>query len=187
MQHTVTIHSPEQALINISEFQFGEVSAQAGTFELIQKQTDASRDDQIVFIFASEQNIGKDLHVRFNLTLQIDSHNATNIQIRICCDNQVQWRWSAPYGHLGQWTSTNDQATWQDDGHKYLIYMIHKPNSPDFWVYLGKIAINPNLPPEFFPVGSYIPRQLQFKSGQQTTTKKSNNALLVGQCVATPN
>lgn len=168
MLHTVTIYShqqsPDRDFIGICNFQFGELAAPENKFKLTKVKIPANSKDEEIFKFDSDIKICENMHVRFNLTLQINTHNVTNVQIRINSDKSVQWRWFAPHGEQGKWTSTNDQATWQDGGNKYLIYMVHKPGQSDFWIYLGQIPMMEKLPLEFFPRYSLVPKQLQFNN-----------------------
>ncbi|SBS29572.1 hypothetical protein MSP8887_01109 [Marinomonas spartinae] len=174
MDYTVTLQADKRMLsgvgrkpihqegsIGITACQFGEEPAPEGSYKLYTSNVAANNEDTDVFAFDMPQSIPEGAHVRFNLAIQIDINNAVNVQIRINPDKTIEWRWLAYIGASSDWSENNTDASWQDNGHEYLIYMVNQQNEKNFWIYVGRVPMVYNLPPAFFPPDSLIPKPLQ--------------------------
>ncbi|WP_299208414.1 hypothetical protein, partial [uncultured Dokdonia sp.] len=62
--------------------------------------------------------------VRYNIHFQVDVNNAANLQIRLLgsgTSTEISWRWSAPIGYTGTWSTAEQQAPWYDNHMDYCI------------------------------------------------------------------
>lgn len=113
-----------QNTVSIYLFQFGTVPAQPDTFMLLTDSVPAGSQNHNVFSFESETNIPQNQEVRFDIRFELNVHNSASLQLCLSPGqsvNKVQWRWAAPIGFFGTWSSEEQQAPWWDDGMDYCI------------------------------------------------------------------
>ena len=169
MKYTVSLHSapkdPTRDHLNIYAFQFGEYPAPDDAYQLVCDSVPANSDTDDIFWFESDVVVPDKMHVRYNIRIEVDAHNSTNLQIRISPGQKIDWRWTAPIGFQGPWTTGETHAPWSDDGHEYLVYIKPTPEKANIWVYIGQRPVVPGeLPTAFFPPGTPVPEMLQSKS-----------------------
>lgn len=146
MNYTVTFQSfqalPSSDHIGFSVFQYGEMPTPTNNYMLTSHSVPPDTDSVKIFFFdpSQPQVIPPGNQVRFNLHIQVNTHNARDVQIRINSDHSVDWRWGDPDGCWGGWYPWGqgiDSQNWFDETSNYLIYL--QGQSPtDLYVYIGQ-------------------------------------------------
>jgi hypothetical protein len=110
--------------VSIFAFQFGTIPAPTGSNELIINSVPAGSKGVEIFWLNRDLKIPPQELIRYNLHFQIDLHNSAYLQIRLSpqeLGTAMVWRWSAPIGFNGEWSSAEQQAPWYDDSMDYCI------------------------------------------------------------------
>ena len=124
--------------VSVYKFEFGTVPAQAGSFKLLADSVPAGATNQGVFSFSHDVEIPEQQAVRFDIRFELNVHNSASLQLRLSPGlplAEVQWRWAAPIGYFGTWSSEEQQAPWWDKGMDYCINI--NPNGTNIDVTLS--------------------------------------------------
>jgi hypothetical protein len=113
-----------ESVVSVHLFQFGTVPAPPKSFALLLESVPPRKVAEDVFVFDPQMEIPQQQTVRFDIRFEVNVHNSAFLQI--CLDpgpvgNQVRWRWAAPIGYTGVWSSSEQQASWFDDSVDYCI------------------------------------------------------------------
>jgi hypothetical protein len=136
--------------VSVYLFQFGDVPADNGSFLLTAPPgIPAGSKSEEVFWF--ERNpVKQGFAVRFDLRFELDIHNSVHVQVRLEHDFQVTWRWYAPLGVCSDWSTTEQQAPWSDDGHNFCVNI--NPISEDMLLVSLSECLSSDGPPcKLFP------------------------------------
>ena len=125
MKSVVRLDTTEMwSVVSIHQFQFGTVPAPMFSYGLLVDSVSPGTIGQDIFWFDSDMEIDPQQELRFNIRFELNIHNSANLQIRLspnASGTETQWRWSAPIGYCGTWSSGKQQAPWFDDAMDYCI------------------------------------------------------------------
>lgn len=133
---TTTLMSSD---VGITEFQFGSVPAPSGSGTLIATSVAPGSVGYEVFVLDPDIVVPAAQTVRYNIRFELNVHNSANLQISLSPGTggtTVEWRWSAPVGYTGVWSTTEQQAPWYDDAMDYCINI--QPDGSDIMVTLSE-------------------------------------------------
>jgi hypothetical protein len=106
--------------VSITDFQFGTVPARQDSYRLTAHSVPAGSENLEVFWFERNE-VPANQFVRFNLRFELNVHNSADLQIHLGPGAKAQWRWAAPIGFVGTWSSAEQQAPWSDADTDFCI------------------------------------------------------------------
>lgn len=144
--------------VGVHLFQFGTVPAPTGSWGQLADSVAPGRVDREVCWLDGDMVVAQGQQVRFDLRFEVNVHNSASLQLVLgqgTPDAPLQWRWSAPIGYVGTWSSDTQQAPWFDDGMDYCITIA--PAGVDVVVQLAEHPGGAGGQCAFIPAQSHTP------------------------------
>ena len=142
----------------VTAFEFGTVAADSDSFGLLSETVQSGAESKEVFWLDRNREVPAGQEIRFDLRFALNVHNSVHLQLRLDPGKPVSlltWRWAAPIGFLGVWSTAEQQAPWWDHGWDYCINI--SPAGDDIEVRLSESPGAESQMAAFIPDEAMVP------------------------------